>query len=194
MPSLISCSGPIHIYARFRSGPIAQYLGTCVEAPEPDHTYYHIPIMNDLGGRSVPFQIIQDGEDAVVSMVMNRFDINVCRGIRALPSAAGGGVVGNLGSETGFARGTLVIGSSDFELVIVNKYAGTPASGNSFLNLGRRYASSMLERYKESTKGSRVLEVAMLVKCENGFITSGPLAGGFQLYTEADLGALAPVS
>jgi hypothetical protein len=194
MSALVSTPGPIHLWARFRSNPIAAYLGTAVTAPEPEHDFAYLPVMNDIGGRSKAFQLIQDGEDAIVTMVLNRFDLNVCRGIRALHSAAGGGAITGLGSETPFARGSLVIGVSDFELVVVNKYAGTPAAGNSDLQVGRRYVSAHLEKYKESTVGNRVLEVAMIVKCENGYVVTGPLAGGFQLYTETDLGPLAPIT
>ena len=48
MPAgMLSC-GPQHIFARFRSSPIAQYLGTCVRAPDPEHEFYYLDIENDI--------------------------------------------------------------------------------------------------------------------------------------------------
>lgn len=189
--------GPQHVYARFRSNPVAAYLGTCVRAPDPEHEFSYLDVMNDIGGRSVPYQLVQDGENARIVLVMNRFDIVVCRQIRALQAAAGGGSVSQLGTTTAYGRGTLVIGSSDFELVFVNAYAGTPAAGLPLsvatnLNAGRRYYSTVPTKYKESTEGSRVLEVALALRCENGAISGG--VGGFALYSETDLGQLGPVS
>lgn len=188
--------GPQHVFARFRSNSVAQYLGTCTRAPDPTHEFYQLDVMNDLGGRSVPYQLVQDGENAKCVLVMNRFDINIARGIRALPSNAGGGNVTLLGSETAYARGTLQIGSSDFELVFVNAYFNTAAAGLPLtvagsLNAGRRYVSSTISRYKESTEGTRVLEIAMVIRCENVRV---PGTNAFQLYTESDLGTLGPIS
>lgn len=195
MPAAQFTPGPIHLFARFRSNPVAAYMGTCVKAPDPDHEFYYADVMNDLSGRQVPYQLIQDGENAVIVCVLNRFDINVCRGVRALHGAAGGGVVSGLGSETAYARGTLVIGSSDFELVMVNSYYNTPAAGlpvavaQAGLNAGRRYVSVTPRKYKESTEGERVLSVAFVLKAENGAVGQA-----FQLYTETDLGQLGPIT
>lgn len=188
--------GPQHAYARFRSSPIAVYLGTAVRAPDPTHEFYYLDVMNDLSGRSVPYQLVQDGENAKIVLVLNRFDLVVARGIRALHSAAGGGVVADLGAESAFARGTLVIGSSDFELIFVNSYGGTSAAGlpvaaGANLNVGRRYYSVIPERYKESTEGTRVLEAAFVFRCEN---VKSPTSNAFALYTESDMGTLGPIS
>lgn len=197
MPAGQFTPGPQHVFARFRSNPVAQYMGTCVKAPDPEHEFYYIDVLNDIGGRSVPYQLIQDGENARVVLVMNRFDLNVCRGVRALQAAAGGGLVSQLGVNTGYARGTLVIGSSDFELVFVNTYAGTPAAGlplvaAATLNPGRRYFSVVPTKYKESTEGERTLQVAFAFRCENGALDGG--SSGFALYSDTALGQLGPIT
>lgn len=194
MSAGIFSPGPQHLFVRFRSSPVAQYMGTCVRAPDPDHEFFYIDIENDIGGRSVPYQLIQDGENAKITLVLNRFEINVCRGVRALQGAAGGGLIQNLGSQTAFARGTLVIGSSDCEFVFVNSYYNTPAAGLPLaaaaqLNAGRRYVSVVPTRYKETTEGDRVLSVALALRCENGAVGQA-----FQLYTETDLGQLGPIT
>lgn len=191
--------GPINIFTRFRASPgtnetLALYLGTCIQAPEPEAEFYNIPVMNDLSGRSVPFQIVQDGEKDMVILVMNRFDITVARRIRAIRNG-GLGFGAGLGSESGYARGTLMLGISDFELILVNAYYGNPAAGTTpaDLNPGRRYYSANCLKYKESTVGTRTLEIAMAMECNNIFNTSNR---GFNLYTEdpANFGNLAPLT
>lgn len=80
--------GPIHLFVRFRGTAAINYLGTCVAAPEPTHTKSRIPIMNDLAGRNEPFNVVKDGEHAVVSATMNRFDMGLWNTIKALDSGA----------------------------------------------------------------------------------------------------------
>ncbi len=171
--------GPIHHFVIFRNQSTPFYLGTAVLAPEPENEKFKIPIMNDLGGRSVPFQLIQDGETWYVVSTMNRFNLPLARDIRALESGGAG-----LGQESGFARGTFSIGISDFMLILLNGYATTPAAGTvpDRLNVGRQWFSCNLRKYKESTVGTRALEVAMIIECQNVFI---PSTRGFKNYTES---------
>lgn len=191
--------GPILLYARFRNQSTIRFIGTAVSAPEPESEQFKIPVMNDLSGRSVPFQLVQDGELFQVMFSTNRFDINVCRAIRALSNGQPASVpstTGNafLGTETGRARGTLVLGISDFELFMVNSYAGTPQAGSvsvsgsaqADLNTLRGFASCNLRKYKESTAGTRVIEVAMALDCQNLYTpnATGDFARGFVLYSE----------
>lgn len=187
MPALQFTPGPIQIYLAPRSaGDTFTYAGTCVTAPEPEGEKFKLPIMNDLSGRSVPFQLVQDGEMWNLAMTLNRFDIALWRTIRALES---GGAA--LGSESGDARGTMVLGISDFQMVLINTYAGTPAGGpggaGAALNSGRGWFSCNLRKYKESTVGTRVLEIAVAIEMQNLF---DPATRGFHLYTESGLPSL----
>lgn len=197
MPTNIFTPGPIFHYVRFRNASTFHFLGTAVTAPEQDGEKFKIPVMNDLGGRSVPFQLIQDGEIWNVTTTLNRFDIQIARDIRALESGfpaggAAGPPAGALGAETNLARGTLNIGVSDFELFLVNGYAGTTSAGTGVgagsaiadLNRVRAFASCNLRKYKESTVGTRVLEVAMAIECQNMFTPTGALPFGFVLYQD----------
>ena len=183
--------GPIDHFVRFRGQGTFIYLGTAVLAPNQEAEDFKIPILNDLGGRSVPFQLVQDGEQWLLMTTLNRFDMAVLNTMRALPGAGPGqGAV--LGEETGRARGTLVIGVSDFEMVLVNSYAGTPSAGvnASQLNAGRGFASCSILKYRESTEGTRVLEASLAIQCNNVF---NPTTRGFTLYTQT-VGNLGPVS
>ncbi len=194
--------GPIPLFVLFRGASTANYLGTCITAPESEDEKFKIEVMNDLSGRSTPFQLVQDGEKWMVYATMNRFDMKVIEKIRALESGGGDGagalnLIGNtiagpttltpgLGSESATARGTLVIGVSDFQLIALNSYYGTPSAGLfvggvSDLPYGRMYYSCNMRKYKESTVGSRVLDVAMAFECQNVY---NQATRGFNLYTE----------
>lgn len=175
--------GPIDLFCRFRPGPAQNfgspvYLGTCVVAPEPEEEQFKIPVMNDLGGRSVPFQLVQDGEKARLNATLNRFDLDVARLLRA--QSSGLFTVDGIGAETPIARGTLVIGVSDFEFILKNRYFGQPVAGG-LVPQGRRYFSANCQAYKESTAGTRVLEIAFQLDFENVYNIS---TGAFSLYTE----------
>lgn len=172
MPVETPTTGPIHLFARFRHISTINYLGTCVAAPEPEHEKSRIPIMNDIGGRSEPFQIVKDGEHAIVMATMNRFDYGVWSIIKALDSVppgtaptAGPGV----GQEAFGARGTLTIGVSDFQLILWWQYNGTVSSGTLGTVGGmppvRQYNSVESVKWRESTAGTRVLEIAAAFKC-----------------------------
>lgn len=181
----IRTPGPIHLFARFRNNSTGFYLGTCVAAPEPELEKFKIPVMNDLGGRSVPFQLIQDGESGYCVMTMNRFDYALVQSIRGLESRNAkssinaGNLSGDLeaGSEFSGARGTLVLGLNDWQLIQVNEYANTTAAGSfngtSDLIPARIFASANLRKYKESTVGTRVLEVSMVVEFQNIYNPAG---------------------
>ncbi len=174
------CNGPIDHYVQFRGESTAVYLGTAVIAPEQEAEDFKIPVLNDLGGRSVPFQLVQDGEQWLCMTTLNRFDMAVLNRLRALPGA-GPGQVPVIGQESGRARGTLVIGINDFQLVLVNTYGNTPSAGVNAgqLNTYRGFASATILKYKESTAGTRVLEASLAIQCNNVF---DPASRGFLLY------------
>lgn len=171
MPMGTHTPGPIHLFARFRGSSSIFYVGTCVAAPEPEHHKARIPIMNDLAGRSEPFQIVKDGENAIVYATMNRFDWLLLQSVRALDSSntpPAAPAAGNTfaGQESFSTRGTLVIGYTDFQLILwweYNSIAGASGTANDAAPV-RMYTSVELTDYKESTQGTRVLEVACAFK------------------------------
>lgn len=183
--------GPIHMFVRYRnrtSGGAGgfltlQYLGTCVTAPKPSHEKFKIPVLNDIGGRSVPFQLVQDGENAICFATLNRFDYTLLQQIRALESGGALPPTTPIGSIDGIefpnARGTLVLGISDFQLLLYNQYATTPSAGSfgvggADLPYARLYYSANLRKYEESTEGTRVLEVAIAIELQNLFSSTTP--------------------
>lgn len=185
--------GPIDLFASFNDGAGGYtngfYLGTCIAAPESEGEKFKIEVMNDIGGRSVPFQLVQDGEKWFVMLAMNRFNYSLVSTIRALESGPTGSVTpAPLGSESSVARGTLVIGISDWRLIAINRYWGTTSAGQfiggiaaSDLPKGRMFYSCNLRKYKESTQGTRVLDIAMAIECQNLYY---PTTKSFSCYTE----------
>lgn len=189
----IRTPGTIYLYAKFHGINEAKYLGTAIQAPEPEGEKFKLEVFNDLSGRSVPFQLVQDGEKWYVIFSMNRFNGVVMENIRALESGRAldfsGVVPAGLGNESGLARGTLVIGQSDFQLITINAYYNTTSAGNYVPNIaardlrrGRYYYSCNLRKYKESTVGTRVLDVTCAIECQN--VVTGNGGQGFSLYTE----------
>ncbi|VTR92148.1 unnamed protein product [Gemmata massiliana] len=159
MPAFQFCPGPIEHYVKFRSGGTF-YLGTATLAPEIERRPAFTNITNDLGGRVLPFQKIFEGSQHVITTTLGRFDWNVY----ALLSEndVGGGV------DEKTDRGSLVLGNDDFELVLVNSYAGTGVISNTY-PVGRRYFSCVLLGSRESTVGTRVTEVSLVIEANSIF-------------------------
>jgi hypothetical protein len=176
--------GPKEIYVKFasnqtfgRSGTDWQFVGTCVTAPDLSTQPKFIDVFNDYGGRSVPYQLIWDGSESRVAATVNRVDLAVCRNIR--DHAEQQGTLARVGRETNLDRGSLVIGYSDFQMIIKNTYFGT-GHATAGMTPGRYYFSTVLEAYEEHTTGTRVEEVSMLFRCNNV-----PLGiNGFAQFTE----------
>lgn len=172
--------GPKELWLKFRSNPASgtsgtdwQLLGTCVTAPAIKTEPKFIDVFNDYGGRSVPFQLVWDGQQSRVAATLNLIDLAVCRNVR--DQAERVGTLARVGRETRLDRGSLVLGVSDFEMAIRNVFFGTP---NALPGMppGKYFYSVVLEAYEEHTEGTRVEEVSMLFRClnlshnNNGFV------------------------
>lgn len=176
--------GPKEIYVKFADSVIGhsggtdwQFVGTCVQAPDLSTQPYFIDVFNDYGGRRTPYQLIWDGSESRVMATVNRMDLAVCRNIR--DQAERVGTLGRVGRETNLDRGTLVIGKSDFQMIVRNTYFGT-VNATIGMPPGRYFFSVVLEGYEEHTTGTRVEEVSMLFRCNNIFLG----ANGFAQFTE----------
>lgn len=193
--------GPVAIYVVIPQFSVSQayFMGTSVTSPKERAEQYEIPVYNDLGGRSARFQSINDGEEWRIPLTMNRFDLNICRSIRYLKSGiAFSGSFPNplafpanasppLGTQTNLARGTFIMGVQDFQLWLVNTYAGTLAAGLPTaaavdLNAVRGYASCSMTAYEEDQETTRVTEISMMIEARGLFnpqITSATIGGQF---------------
>lgn len=182
--------GPILLYVVIPQYTTTQgyFLGTHVTSPKQRGEMPEIPVYNDLGGRSVRFQSVNDGEEWKIPLTLNRFDYNIVRTLRYLKSgiAFNGGAPPNplafpltglpipLGTQNNLARGSLIMGAQDFQLILVNSYAGTTAAGlptvaAADLNIARGFASCSITAYEEDTETTRVIEVSMMVEARGLF-------------------------
>jgi len=180
----------------------AFFFGTSVASPKRRFEGFEIPVFNDLGGRSARFQSVNDGEEWRVFTTMNRFDMNVYRALRHLKSGVvfsspGSfpdpsafpmtGITPALGQQNNLARGTLVIGAQDFQLILVNTYANTLAAGQpavaaADLNTARGWSSCSIEAGEEDEETTRVEELGLAISCRNLF---APATRFFTCYTES---------
>lgn len=168
--------GPQALYVAFRNDNKPLLLGWAITSPEFEETPKYHEVYSDLGGRLEPFNLIYDGTSALVSVTANVVDLEVLRGVRD-SGRAGGNLTGTDGS---LSRGQLVLGRSDFSLIVKNQYYGTP-NATPGLAPGRRYFSCTLAGYKESAAGTRSMEVALVFRAWNLFQGVGQ---GFRLFTE----------
>lgn len=157
--------GPKDHYIRFRDGSVS-YLGTATTAPEVESRPAFLNVINDVGGRTVPTQKVRDRIQDVVSTTLNRFDWATYKSISGAQENGGPGVL----IDNNLTHGTLVLGSSDFELIIVNSLALTAGTVPADFPVGRRYFSAVLLGARESSVGSRVEEVSLVFECNELFV------------------------
>ncbi len=157
--------GAIHHFVAFRNAPSSYlYLGTAEVAPEVEADIAYLPVMNDLRGRSKPFNLVFDGESHAVFSTLNRFDYPVWK--RCRDAIGHDATLSTLGREGRLENGNLVLGTGDFELVLAYDFAGTAAATADLPN-GRRYYSGVVGGWKESTQGTRVMSVAVRFDCNS---------------------------
>ena len=181
MAALFSTPGPIELFWKPRiAGTLHSsflYLGTAVTAPEVEIKPAYIPVMNDLGGRSVPTIHVQDGEQHVVSATINRFDWNVYNQMKSRQTVASSGTI----TGEGQYRGIIHTGYSDGYFLFVNSYHGVAGGDNGTMPPGRLYYSCKFAGSRESTVGTRVHEIALVLEM-NGVLNTSTRK--FDLYTE----------
>lgn len=179
--------GPGHLFVQLRNGiggidTQPSYLGTAEVAPIVAARPFKLKVMNDLAGRSAPFQKVGDGETHLYSITLNRFDYAVWNRVRnAFYHAA---AITNHGIDDRFTRGSLEMGLADMRLVHVNQFTGlSPAHPLALPEqpVGRMYYSAELVDYHEDTQGTRVMAITAVFECDGLY---DPSALRFLHYTE----------
>lgn len=175
--AVVAAPGVQNIWIHFRNAAGPLYWGTAVTAPEFEEVPRYLEVMNDLSGRSEAHQLIYDGTSALCSVTVNRMDPGITRSLR--DGAERAGLFQN-GKDNYLSRGSLVLGRTDFSVIVTNQFAGTP-QGVAGLNAGRKYYSCTMMGYKESAAGTRAMEVAVVFRAWGLWQGQG---SGFLLYTE----------
>lgn len=176
MASLFYAPGAVEHYVRIRGSSSAEYLGTAVTAPEVETRPAYLNVINDIGGRTLPMQKVGDREQHVITTTLNRFDYDVYNRLKITGNGSGG-----LGFHDNTTQGVLTLNYLDFELILV--FAAVLANPAAFpaYPVGRRYWSGQIVGSKESTVGTRVQEIALVIECNELF---NPANRVFDLYTE----------
>lgn len=179
MAAFQHCLGPIDLYIRNRVAGVTNnnwlYLGTAVSAPEFEIKPAYINIMNDLGGRSVPFQKVKDGEQWIVTSTLNRFDYSNYNQLKVNTTQTA-----NIAAGESIVRGRLYLASDDYMALFIFNYKNTVADiGN--MPAGRMFYSMTPLAFRESTVGTRVNEVTIVMEMNAVFDV---VTRSFPLYTE----------
>lgn len=207
--------GCTHLYVAFRpegrttgaafdatQGPV--YLGTAESSPVVDAQQFYAGIKADRSGRTADWLLFDDGEEHVVSLVLNRFSGGVWRQVRdrhhhRLRSDTHG-------RDDRLKRGSVVQYSGDFQLYLRHEFTGfdpihpgavaeIPGIDSFFTPYGftdsepgRRYYSVVLQAFREDRTESRIDAVAASFRCTPLY---DPGTKTFTLYSEfADYSSL----
>lgn len=71
------CTGPAHVFVGFSNQTgvgTPLYLGTAEDAPEIELGPEFEPVMNDISGKKKPLDMQYQGEDALISVDLNRYN------------------------------------------------------------------------------------------------------------------------
>lgn len=183
--AVIVSPGAQEMWIHFRNASQPLYWGTAVTSPEFEEMPKYCEIYNDLSGRQEPFTLAYDGTSGLVSVTVNRLDLGVTRTLRDAAQRIGGFQTGN---DNYLDRGALVLGRTDFSVIVRNQFGGT-ALAPAGLHVGRKYYACTLAGYKESAAGTRAMEVACVFRAWG--LWQGP-GQGFRCFTEnpAEFGQL----
>ena len=130
----IHTTGPVHHFVRVPPDPadgtpavVYYYLGTCQTNPVIRIRKNRLNVMNDLGGRVVPFQELEQGESASISLLLNRFSNTAYSSLMTLPQGTWSSE--SPGVETRYHRGQLTYGLHTFGLYQIFDWYGQSFPG-----------------------------------------------------------------
>lgn len=114
-------TGPAHMYVQSGGSPV--YLGTAERTPRIEVRPGQIPVMNDIGGPVVPFDMMYSGEEAFISADLTRWNNSVLQTILGRP------IVGSPpGADSFGSIGTIIsYEGMGFVFYIVFPYSSKPA-------------------------------------------------------------------
>lgn len=200
-------TGPVHLFIRTPahsrySGAVTAkiwYLGTNETQPQVKHQTQKLDVFNDIGGRKVPMQQLEQGEIGLLGFMLTRFSQSVYGQIRKAGGKDGTGLSANglgVGYEGRYARGMFAFANTSVELWMLYEYgfgAETPgvAGPNTTPNLprGRYYPNCNLIAHEIADSGTaaeKLLLVFQAMPLWLGPDAVGELARGWSLYSEAE--------
>lgn len=193
----VNITGPVQHFVRATgSGDTGIYfLGTAEVTPQMQRRRYRQNVMNDLAGKTLPFQKTYDGEAATVSTLLTRFsklawELILVAGYDAgmIPDFNGAPYSG---SETRWSRGQAVYGAMTFEVWQVYDNFFNPAGASANMEIGWYWPQVELLQHDTVAAGTQAEKLLLVFDCTPKFIpqaSSQTVTGnerGWTLYTNS---------
>jgi hypothetical protein len=182
MAAVFPTLGPVEHFIRPDGTGPWLYLGTAKVSPEEEREDFLLPLMSDIGGRSVPHDYVRDRSKSFVTTTLSRFNRSTYRRLRLETVTAP--AVGDL-VETPILNGTPILKYSHFELLLLNHFTANGINVPSEDQpKGRCYYHAIPRKFREDRAGSRSVEATILFECigilDETFVTTRR----FDVYTE----------
>lgn len=189
-------TGPVAVYVGIGSlgNPLATYapvfFGHGERAPKPSLNRGYEPVMCDLSGTQLPFDVLYEGQDALIRVDFTRWNEPVYQAISNITSTA---VPTNLspGVDPSSAVGTLMVTEGKtYPVWLRFPYGGAGGKASmATLPRGYRYLSCVLESPDDREPGTGVNRLSLIFHAYRAF---SPSLGTFTLY-DYDMSALGPI-
>lgn len=173
-------TGPALCFAGVGGTPGARsplVLGTCQQAPQIELIRAYTPVMNDLAGQVLPMDEIWQGERAIISLPLNRFQLATVLRMQSLPNFNG-----LPGQNTSIDIGTAMAQEGNtWPFYMVFPYATgvtARASMNNDLMPGYRFWSCKLVDADKIKPGTTEMSEILTIQADRAYTGSNdPLQG-----------------
>jgi hypothetical protein len=176
----VHVTGAVHHYIQVRGDTNIYYLGTAEITPQMQREKVYQNVLNDIGGKTLPFQKTYDGEHALVSVLLTRFSRTAWDFLLRSGEASGVTMPGFSGVETRISRGHAVYGRSDFKLWQVFDFALFPQVASANLEIGWAWPQVVLQDHDTMAAGTQAEKLMLVFDCQAQWLGAG---NGFALYT-----------
>lgn len=176
-------SGALLVYAGVGPSYSPLFVGTGTRAPRQRIVRNFTPVANDLAGQVEPFDVMYQGQSAVVAVEFSRWNQPIIDRLQSTPLAAG--AAPNPGLDALGSVGTLMLTEGyAYPLWVLYDYgaggrapkAGMVATG---MASGRRYLQAILIGPDEEEKGTQANTTLLVWHCRRRY---DPATGNFSLF------------
>lgn len=161
------CTGPVHIYT------FGLYLGTAERAPRRRLVQHYSPVMNDIGGTQVPFDVCYEGRESFVQCRLSRWNYAVLNQLFTISDSTkeGKDLPGDIGT-------LMLLEGKAFTLQLVYPYATSKPVAMAGMPTGFRYPATVLET-EDDDPGTEAEYIDLSFHCYRSYDAT---TGTFLLY------------
>lgn len=185
------CTGPAHLYVGLggsKTGKTPLYLGTAETKPDIDIKGEVEGVMNDVAGSKLPMDELWEGEEAMISFVLTRWNMPVVLSLMSQPDPFGGAGGVNAQDDVG----TLFLTENySFPFWVRFPYAASKGAMAGMV-FGYRFWACKILSPKKIEPGTRAMKHHFIVHAKRTYTNAtspagtGMLSGGpnavFRLY------------